>query len=187
VNASLMKALDQIYNEYHRGLLGFIRRRVDDPSLAEDLLQDVFVKAHSRLDTLANRSRIQAWIYQIARNTIIDHHRTRKIVDPLPEDMAQPSMRSREEYQELSRCVLPMMSLLPEEYRQALILSDLEGLPLKEVAERLNLSLPGAKSRVQRGRERLKRIFLDCCRFEFDVRGKPIDWTPRRKCNRPSC
>jgi RNA polymerase sigma-70 factor, ECF subfamily len=182
-----MESLDQIWRNYHSGLLGFIRRRVDDADLAEDILQDVFVKAHSRLDTLANQDRVQSWIYQIARNTIIDYRRTRKIADPLPDDVAQPLKRTQDEYQELARCVLPMIGLLPEDYREAIILSEIEGLPLREVAKRLNLSLPGAKSRVQRGRARLKRIFLDCCRFEFDVRGKPIDWTPRRNCNRPSC
>jgi RNA polymerase sigma-70 factor (ECF subfamily) len=51
---------------------------------------------------------------------------------------------------------------LPEGYREALLLTEIDGLPLKEVADRLNLSLPGAKSRLQRGRERLKRAFLNC-------------------------
>jgi RNA polymerase sigma-70 factor, ECF subfamily len=73
-----MESLDQIWRHYHDGLLGFIRRRVGDAVLAEDILQDVFVKAHSRLDTLADADRIQSWLYRIARNTIIDYHRTRK-------------------------------------------------------------------------------------------------------------
>jgi RNA polymerase sigma-70 factor (ECF subfamily) len=185
-----MESLDQIWRDYHSGLLGFIRRRVGDADLAEDILQDVFVKAHSRLDTLANAGRIQSWLYQIARNTIIDYHRTRKSAEPLPDEMAQQPEHdndSDEDWRELGKCVLPMIEMLPEGYREALLLSDIVGLPLREVAERLNLSLPGAKSRVQRGRERLKNIFLDCCHFKFDCRGKPIGWWPKEGCARITC
>jgi RNA polymerase sigma-70 factor, ECF subfamily len=182
-----MESLDQIWRDYHRGLLGFIRRRVGAADLAEDILQDVFVKAHSRLDTVADADRIQSWLYQIARNTIIDYHRTRKSAEPLPDEMEQRAEHSDEEWRELGKCVLPMIEMLPEGYRDALLLSEIDGLPLKEVAQRLNISLPGAKSRVQRGRERLKNIFLDCCHFKFDCRGKPIDWSPKEGCARISC
>jgi RNA polymerase sigma-70 factor, ECF subfamily len=92
-----------------------------------------------------------------------------------------------EERLELGKCLLPMIERLPAGYRKAILLSDIDGLSLKEVAQRLNLSLPGAKSRVQRGREKLRKIFLDCCNFKFDGRGKPIDWSPRDGCNRISC
>jgi len=180
-----MESLDQIWREYHSGLMGFIRRRVGEADLAEDILQDVFVKAHSRLDTLANADRIRGWLYQIARNTIIDYHRTRKSDEPLPEDVTQKP--EDDEWQDLGKCVLPMIEMLPEGYREALVLFEIDGLPLKVVAERLNLSLPGAKSRVQRGRERLKKIFLECCHIEFDCRGKPIDWFPKKECDRVSC
>jgi RNA polymerase sigma-70 factor (ECF subfamily) len=182
-----MELLDQIWRDYHRGLLGFIRRRVGAADLAEDILQDVFVKAHSRLNTLADADRIQSWLYQIARNTIIDYHRTRKSAEPLPNEMAQRAEHSDEGWRELGKCVLPMIEMLPKGYREALLLSEIDGLPLKEVAQRLNISLPGAKSRVQRGRERLKNIFLDCCHFKFDCRGKPIDWSPKEGCARITC
>jgi len=78
--------LDQIWHQYHTSLLSFIRRRVDVDDLAEDILQDVFIKAHSRL---AQADRIQSWLYQIARNTIIDYHRTRRSAEPLPDKLVQ--------------------------------------------------------------------------------------------------
>lgn len=179
--------LDQIWHEYHTSLLSFIRRRVDVDDLAEDILQDVFIKAHSRLDTLAQADRVQSWIYQIARNTIIDYYRTRKSTEPLLDDVAEWSEQDDQEWQELGKCVAPMIEMLPSDYRDALILSEIDGLPLKEVAKRLNLSLPGAKSRVQRGRVKLKKVFLDCCHFEFDCRGKPIGWSPKNGCGGASC
>jgi RNA polymerase sigma-70 factor, ECF subfamily len=187
--------LDKIWRDYHRELLSFIRHRVGADDLAEDILQDVFVKAHTRLDTLTNQDRIQSWLYQIARNAIIDRHRTHKNTEPLTDEIARglgnnsgPSGNNdHEERLELGKCLLPMIERLPAGYREAILLSDIDGLPLKEVALRLNLSLPGAKSRVQRGRERLRNIFLDCCNFKFDCRGKPIDWSPREDRARISC
>jgi RNA polymerase sigma-70 factor, ECF subfamily len=179
--------LDQIWHDYHTSLLSFIRRRVDVADLAEDILQDVFIKAHSRLDTLVQADRVQSWIYQIARNTIIDYYRARKSTEPLPDDVEERLDHGDHEWQELGKCVAPMIGMLPSGYRDALMLSEINGLPLKEVAKRLNLSLPGAKSRVQRGREKLKKVFLDCCHFEFDCRGKPINWAPKKDCGRISC
>jgi RNA polymerase sigma-70 factor (ECF subfamily) len=72
-----------------------------------------------------------------------------------------------------------MIHSLPEPYREAVVLTDLEGLTQKELAGRLSISLSGAKSRVQRGRQKLKEMLLDCCRFEFDRRGGVVDCEPR--------
>lgn len=72
-----------------------------------------------------------------------------------------------------------LIAELPETYREAVQLSELEGLPQHEIARRLGLSLSGAKSRVQRGRALLKDVLEQCCRFEFDRRGNLIDIDPR--------
>ncbi len=171
-----MTSSEQIWRDYHNGLLSFIRRRVGDSHTAEDLLQDVFVKIHSRLDTLSDEERIRSWVYRIAQNTIVDHYRVSKLHEPLPDDIAEEPDESDEVWRELECCLRPMIKHLPERYREALLLAELEGLPLKEVAERLGLSLPGAKSRVQRGRAKFKELMLACCQFEFDSRGKPISY-----------
>ncbi|MEW6210855.1 MAG: RNA polymerase sigma factor SigZ [Acidobacteriota bacterium] len=181
-----MQATERIWQDYHNQLLSFIRRRVRDTDMAEDILQDVFVKIHSRLDTLAQSERVQNWLYRIARNAVIDHYRTRKEMEPLPYDLPQTEPDD-ETWRELERCVAPMIEMLPDRYRDAVMMSEIEGLPLKEVAARLKLSLPGAKSRVQRGRQMLKQVFLDCCRFEFDCRGKPFDWSGKNGCSPVSC
>jgi RNA polymerase sigma-70 factor (ECF subfamily) len=180
-----MQATERIWQDYHNQLLSFIRRRVNDADMAEDILQDVFVKIHSRLDTLARSERVQNWLYRIARNAVIDHYRTRKQTEPLPADL--PQMEPDDEaWRELERCVAPMIEMLPDRYRDAVMMSEIEGLPMKEVAARLGLSLAGAKSRVQRGRQMLRQVFLDCCRFEFDCRGKLVDWS-NKKCSPASC
>jgi RNA polymerase sigma-70 factor (ECF subfamily) len=71
-------------------------------------------------------------------------------------------------------------------YRDALLLTEWEGLTQFEMGKRLGLSPSGAKSRVQRARDQLKNLLLDCCRFELDHRGNIIEMTPRKnKCRAP--
>jgi RNA polymerase sigma-70 factor (ECF subfamily) len=80
-----------------------------------------------------------------------------------------------------------MIYSLPERYREALILTEFDGLTQKELAERVGISLSGAKSRVQRGREMLKGMLHECCRFEFDRRGRVIECEPRAEDNCSEC
>jgi RNA polymerase sigma-70 factor (ECF subfamily) len=181
-----MKTSEQIWQDYHNGLLGFIHNRVGNRELAEDLLQDVFVKIHSRLETLSDAERVQGWVYSIARNAIIDHYRVRKSSEPLPpslDDLAAEPDDGDAVWRELEECLRPMIEYLPTTYREPLLLAEFDGLALKEVAERLGLSLSGAKSRVQRGRAKLKELMLTCCHFEFDSRGKPISYKNDCDCN----
>jgi RNA polymerase sigma-70 factor, ECF subfamily len=178
-----MEMLEQIWIDHRDGLLSFIRCRVSDKDLAEDILQDVILKVHSRLSTLNNAERMQSWLYQITRHTVIDFYRRHRITESLPEDLLQQQPEQEDEWwQILGKCIHPMMELLPDRYREALILSEIHGLPLKTVAARLSLSLPGAKSRVQRGRAKLKQVYLDCCQIEVDRRGNPVDWSSQDCC-----
>lgn len=172
-----MDSTEQIWQEYHNRLHGFIQSRVGDTSLADDILQDVFARIHSRIDSLRNSSKIQSWIYQITRNAIIDFYRSRKMTEELPESLSNIEMDTNEKTRkEISNWLLPMIQSLPEIYRQALLLSEIESLPQKEVARKLGLSLPGAKARIQRGRKLLKNVLLDCCSYKFDRKGNVIDY-----------
>ena len=84
-------------------------------------------------------------------------------------------------------CLLPMIRALPETCREAVMLSEIEGLTQKEVAARQGLSLPGAKTRVQRGRAMMKQMLLGCCHFEFDSRGTVIDYEGKDGRCGPEC
>lgn len=175
---------EQIWNEHRSALHAFIRQRVSVPSDADDLLQDVFVRVHERIGTLRDEESLKAWIYRIARNAIVDHSRTKKETQELPESLADPGGEDTDGAQKaISECVLPFVQRLPEPYRQAVMLSEIEGMTQQAVADRLGLSLSGAKSRVQRGREKIKEMLLDCCRFEFDSRGTVIGYERREPCD----
>jgi RNA polymerase sigma-70 factor (ECF subfamily) len=68
---------------------------------------------------------------------------------------------------------------LPEPHRQALLLTEYEGLNQRELAERLGISFSGAKSRVQRARQKLRSVLQECCHCELDRRGRVVDYYPR--------
>ncbi len=183
----MVMTTEKVWEEFHPRLKHFILKRVPDEQNAEDLLQEVFLKIHARIDTLRNEEKLQSWIYQIARNAITDYYREQRATLELPESLLLPEepLVGDDVVKELIPSVKAMVDSLPDEYRQALILTEYEGLTQRQLAERLGLSYSGAKSRVQRAREKLKVMLLDCCHFEFDRLGKVIDYQP--KCSYCSC
>lgn len=174
---------DQLWTEYRTALHRFILNRINDPMLAEDIVQDVLIKAYQHLDTLKDLGKILAWLYQITRNAMVDYYRQHKPTEVLNELLIVQEMHLGEEIeQELAQCLLPLVKQLPPPYRQAIMLSEIEGLTQQEVALKQGLSLSGAKSRVQRGRKMLKELVLKCCQVEFDRRGSIIDYQPNKGC-----
>lgn len=98
----------------------------------------------------------------------------------------------RTEVTELSTCIEPMIAGLPQVYREAIELTDLNGLTQVEAAQKVGVSVSGMKSRVQRARGKLKSMLLECCRVEVDRRGGIVDYsvrdtskTPCGPCRRP--
>ncbi len=179
--------LETIYNDFHSRLHRFIVGRVPDPDTAEDILQDVYLKIHAKIDGLREEDRLESWIYQITRNAIIDYYRRARPQDELSESLASPSEDEPDAVSKLASSVNGMMKCVPEKYRSALELTDLQGLTQVELAEKLEISVSGAKSRVQRAREKLKEAFLDCCHFEFDRLGRVVDYHPNcEKCADPN-
>jgi RNA polymerase sigma-70 factor (ECF subfamily) len=173
----------ELWRRFSEPLRLYLLRRLADPQDAEDLLQDIFLKIHTHLDALPPADRLLPWLYQVARNTLVDHYRRRRSSQPLPDDLADPAAANDPDPAErLAAGLGEMIAGLPEKYQQPLQLSELEGLPQAEVAGRLGLSVSGAKSRVQRGRRLLRAALFDCCHFEFDRRGGVLDYYPHRAC-----
>jgi RNA polymerase sigma-70 factor (ECF subfamily) len=176
-------ASEQLWETFSRPLQQFIQRRVPDPHSAEDILQDVFLKIHMRIDTLQQHDRVAAWIYQVARNAIADYYRAQRPVTDLPETLAiHQELPGDDVVRELLPCVAAMVDELPELYREALRLTEYEGLSQKELSDRLGISFSGAKSRVQRARAKIKQQLLDCCHFQLDHAGRIVDYQPHCAC-----
>jgi RNA polymerase sigma-70 factor (ECF subfamily) len=175
--------VSQIWEESRNRLRGFIAKRVQNEADAEDILQNVFCKIHQNIHQLEDAGKLYSWVYQLTRNAIIDYYRESRnnlleseeilseiAVDPLEKDIEE----------EVLGWLAPMIKDLPEKYSEALLLTDIEGKTQKELAESLQISFSGAKSRVQRARERLKNVLLDCCHLEFDRAGKIVDYKQRK-------
>lgn len=165
----------EIWTAFGERLGRFIRKRVQNDADADDLLQEIFAKIQAGLKDVEN---LEAWLFQVARRAIIDHFRGKKRVKALPLDVAE-NLPAKDVAGLVSSWLEPLMEGLSKEDREALRLTDLEGLPQKELAGRLGLSLAGAKSRVQRARERLKGLLEACCDIELDRRGNAVDYTPK--------
>jgi RNA polymerase sigma-70 factor (ECF subfamily) len=169
-----------IWEAFGEPLHTFIRNRVENPNDVEDLLQETFIKIHNRLDTVRDEEKLTSWLYQVARNTIIDFYRGRRRIDPLPDEIPVPPEPLEADPQaRLATGLTELINALPAKYRQALMLTEIQGMKQVDLADRLGLSVSGAKSRVQRGREMLRQELLACCHIEFDRRGLPVDYTPR--------
>ncbi len=174
-----MKETEKIWHEYHQKLAAFIRSKVAE-EVADDLLQEVFIKIHSRLDSLKENAKLESWLYQITRNTIIDHYRSKRTGEELPGWIEQPQSEEEEVIRmELSACLEPMVKELPDKYRNAVQMSEIENKTQQEVADQEGLSLSGAKSRVQRGRTLLKTMLHDCCQFEINKNNQVVSYEQR--------
>ena len=178
-----MPDTEQIWMDYQAKLSGFIHSNVKDKFAADDILQDVFLKIHNKIDTIKDDDRIQSWIFRVAKNAIVDHYRKARFTDELPDNLTSVEHDESDEVRkEVASWIVPFIEKLPEKYRQAVLMSEVQGLPQKEIAEELGISLSGAKSRIQRGRAMVKDILLDCCHLEFDRTGRIIDYSERVEC-----
>jgi RNA polymerase sigma-70 factor (ECF subfamily) len=185
--------VEEVWRELHDQLLGFISRRVRRPEDAEDILQEVMLRIHRHSADLEEVDRVTSWVYRITSNAIADHYRKparRELASgeatDIPEPFATESLTAwpdpdaAEVRGELSGCLRPFTARLPESYREAIELTEFQGISQVEAATRLGLSVSGMKSRVQRGRRELKDLLLDCCHIELDTRGGVADYRSKR-------
>lgn len=161
-------------------LRSFVARRMeDDPSAHDDLVQDILLRVHRGLPRLRDNERLDAFAYQVARNAIADHYRTARREQPVAPESLEDHAPSREEEADddpsgadrarLARCLRPLIERLDDDYREALLLTDLGDLSQADAARRLGLSAPGMRSRVQRGRSQLHEALGKCCSVELDA------------------
>lgn len=169
-----------IWDEFSVPLRIFIKRRINNDQDVEDVLQNVFMKIYNSINNLDKLNNIHAWVYTVTRNTIIDYYRMQRQefnLSEFSEDIAIcENLDDEIVINEISQCLIMMIQYLPEKYKQALTLTEIENISQKELADKAGLSVSGAKSRVQRARILLKEEFLSCCNLEMDVRGNIIDY-----------
>ena len=176
--------ITKIWTDFHKELKGFILKKTRNAADTDDLLQDVFIKIIRNIDKVKNAENLRHYLYTMVRNTINDHFRNKRldindneILENLTEEETQSLNSTIAEC-----CIRPFINKLPEDYRNALLITEFQNLSQKELAEKLNLSYSGAKSRVQRGKEKLKQLILSCCSYQSDVYGNLMD-SGDKNCN----
>lgn len=161
-----------IWNQFSEKLKNFLLKRVGDLDVANDLLQEVFLKIHLKLPLLKEEKKVEKWVFQIAYNQLNDFYRSKSKNKNQPLGTEEIEDSTDVHHSELGDCLQPFIENLPAGYKEAVILSEVEGLKQKEVAERLRISLSSAKSKVQRGRALIKQHFIECCQFHVGKDGK---------------
>lgn len=162
-----------LWRGLHDRIEAFVRRRVPSDADVDDVVQDTFVRAHLGLARARRVDDVEAWLFRVARSAVVDAYRRRG--RDVPSGLIEVDVPSRDEDpgagDGLTACVRPFASALPEPYRQAVHLVDLDGLTHAEAARRAGVTVSGMKSRVQRGRAHLRGLLEACCRIEVDRRG----------------
>ena len=159
-----------IWNEFSDSLKGFIKSKVKDNAIANDLLQEVFIKIHINIDSLQKQKSLKSWIFTITNNVIKDHYKKNKKQNSSSFEYMMSNEEPSEEHS-AKDCIAPLIKNLPSTYKEAVYLSEIKGIKQAEIAKQLNISLSGAKSRIQRGRNLLKQGFIDCCDYKLNELG----------------
>lgn len=172
------------WRELEAKLRPFVARRVRDAVDVDDVVQEILLRMQRGLGALREEERFGPWVYQVARSAIVDHQRAavkHRVVEQVAAD-EQPAPVADDERaaeQMIASYIAPFLAMLPSPYREALTLTELEGLTQKEAAAMLGISLSGMKSRVQRGRVHLRKALEDCCTIAMDARGRIMSCAPR--------
>lgn len=176
-----------LWRQFNDQVRGFIRSKVSGDQEAEDVLQDIFMRIHKGIDDLRNEDRVQSWVFRIARRALVDHYRKkgRDKEEPAGSDIQKEQIESpvldlsqfegeHDVHEEVLSWLIPMIDELPEKYGEPLKMADVKGKTQQEVADYLGLSLSGAKSRIQRARQKLGEVLAACCEVEFGSEGRAV-------------
>jgi RNA polymerase sigma-70 factor (ECF subfamily) len=160
-----------IWENFDRQLRGLICNKMNNQDECLDVLQDVYLKIIVNIERISGIDNLPSYLNKLASNAVIDHYRKRTktaefkgvIIDKDILIVDEVNQNDEQLKNCCLQCLQPGIDILPEKYKEAFILSEVQGMPQKEVAAKLGISLSGAKSRVQRAREKLKEEVMKCC------------------------
>lgn len=173
----MTKDVTNIWTNFNKDLKGFIYNKTRNSADTDDILQEVFVKIIRNIDKVNQSENLRQYIYGIVRNTLNDYFKNQKTFSNDTELQEQFSETDTNSLNETIAqcCIKPFINKLPDNYKAALLITEFQNISQKELAKKLNISYSGVKSRVQRGKEKLKELILNCCAFQNDKYGNLID------------
>ncbi len=167
------------WKSHESELRGFLVRRVADGHLADDLLQEVFLKAIRQGLGFCEIDNPRAWLFQVARNAVIDHARLAKAQVPLPDDLPSAEVEALAPIDRMTECLGRVLTEIPADDAEIVRKCDLEGMKQKDFADAAGLTLPAAKSRLLRARARLREVMTTNCQVTLDESGNVCCFVPR--------
>ncbi|MEZ9595197.1 RNA polymerase sigma factor SigZ [Shewanella sp. 10N.261.52.F9] len=185
MNANIEVMMLTDWLKHKEQLRHYVLKNIDDKDAVDDILQEVYIKASAKLHQLNSRDSLKSWLYRITHNVIMDFYRSRQAFDELPDTLVD-EIEELAAVQKMAECLRPMFDCLPEKYREPMLLSELDGLPQQEVADKLGMSLSATKSRIQRGRVKFKDLLMTYCDIEVGRQGV-IDFKPKSECLHLQC
>ncbi len=162
----------EVWESYSKDLKYFIKSKVKNISVTNDILQDTFIKIHTKLYTLKDISNLKQWCFSIARNLILDYWKATN--QTIKIEALEPSFEINDKIHTEKDCLKGILNSLPKKYRTPLFLSDIKGLKQQEVANKLEQSLSTTKSQIQRGRKLIAKGFMDCCGYIMNKNGNLV-------------
>lgn len=152
----------------HARFLAFLERRVRSREVAEEILQEAFVRALGQADSLRDGESAIAWFYRVLRNALVDHHRRReakqRALDAIAREPVEPEPAlDRELMDTVCGCVSELLHTLKPEYAGALRAVELDEASVAQYAAREGLTSNNAGVRLHRARKALARALQDCC------------------------
>lgn len=181
----------QLYGEFHQSLLRYIRSKINSKEDGEDILHNVFVKISEKGDSLSRKDNLKNWLFLITRNAVIDYYRKKSVRKRVNLDETLIDRIAGEEEANVTggvdQCLAKFIERLPETYKPMLIDSELKGIKQKELADKYHLAYSSLRSRVQRGREKVRQQLIAGCRNKNDHWGNILEATPKNKCAEEMC
>jgi RNA polymerase sigma-70 factor (ECF subfamily) len=167
------------WQNHESELLAYLTRRIGNKEIAEDLLHEVFLKSLRQGMVFCSLENPRAWLFKVARTTLIDHARLRKVYGQLSEDLAAPQAEARAPVDELDACLLRNLAEMAPDDRDIIDQCDLQGVKQKDYASANGLSLSAAKARLSRARYRLRAALTVNYQVRFDETGRVCCHVPR--------
>ena len=152
-------------------LLGFLRHQLGDPHRAEDVLQEVFLKVMRQGPAFCKVEQPRAWLFQVARNCLVDDVRRQRATEPLAADLPAPVPDDALPVDALAECIERNLPRLEPADQDVLRRCDLDGWRQQDYAERNGLTLAATKARLRRARMRLRGLLIERCGVRFDDQG----------------
>ena len=162
----------QVWTQYADDIKRFIFSKIKDEAVTDDILQNTFLKIHTKLHTLKDLNKLKSWCFSIARNSILDYfksaNKTFEYANFESETVIKENVHTEKD------CLRGILQNLPKKYRDPIFLSDIKGLKQQDVADQLKQSLPTTKSQIQRARKLIAQGFMDCCGYVLNDEGNLV-------------